>query len=301
MQRVFICLQLFFLPIILIAQNDTSIVRRVTAFSWLPNGSGLLLNIVQGDKTQQARPLFKKFIFYFKENSFVDFPLKESGISIHPDGKSAAYIKKEGNLETIYVHDLLSKKDNVLVKDSLKKFSVHWTPDGNKIVYNIEYKINGQTALEIYSYDLLTKRIKKITDNFPYYSRNPSWNPKDGRIVYFLEKGDQHDQIYLTDSNGSFHTNLTKDTGSHFYNPSWIDQNTVLYTKSPASLVIQNLKNGEINELEGIVSTLAKYNSKANKIAYMEEEVGRVYIYDYKRKKSYLLIDSKKLKSLPFN
>jgi len=54
-----------------------------------------------------------------------------------------------------------------------------------------------------------------------------------------LEKGDSKDQIYLTDSEGSFHKNLTNDNHHNIY-PSWTHDGRIIYTRDKGELMVMN-------------------------------------------------------------
>jgi Tol biopolymer transport system component len=280
--------------------SEAGYSRRVATFSWMPDGKRLLLNVVKEDKNKKVRPAFKKFLFNIEQQTFEEFPLNGSGLAVHPDGKSVVYIETKEDKTAIHFYNFFSKKDVVLIEDTIRMFAVNWAPDGNRFVYNIEFKKAGKSALEICTYDLLTKTVKQITNSFPYYSYNPMWNPVKDEIVYFLEKGDHHDQIYLTDFSGSFNKNITNDSTTHNYYPSWIDQNVLLYSKSPDNIMVLDLREGKPQQITGASATVAKYNAISGKIAYMNEEIGKVYLYDYKRKSHQLAIDEVKLGKLSF-
>src|SRR5204863_1258978 len=118
--------------------------------------------------------------------------------------------------------------------DSFQKFAPNWSNDGKKIVYNRKTNSQDRDApVEICVAEIKTGKSNQITNSGPYKSYSPVWSPEGNKIVYYLEKGDQRDQIWLTDANGSFHTNLTNDTSSHNYYPAWIDKNTIAYTRNP--------------------------------------------------------------------
>ncbi|HMU47943.1 MAG TPA: hypothetical protein PKC72_16340 [Chitinophagaceae bacterium] len=281
--------------------SDTGFAKRVTSFLWVPDGNSLIVNIVKEDKSNRIRPVGRKYFYNFKTDSLTPYKLKESRISYNPNGRNIAFIRNDsGKINSIYVKDLRTNSEKLLIRDTIHKFGITWSSNGNKIAYNIEFKKENKTAIEICVYDLITKETKQITNHFPYFSYQPSWNPKTNQLVYFLEKGDGHDQIYLTDGNGSFHTNLTNDSTTHNYNPSWINEKTIIYTRAPDDIVVMNITGKELLKINGTGSTLAKYNDKAGMIALLNEEKGDLYIYDYKKQKERLILSNAKLENFAF-
>jgi Tol biopolymer transport system component len=137
-----------------------------------------------------------------------------------------------------------------------------------------------------------TRQVKQITHSGKYKSYNPSWDPDGKHIVYYLEKGDHHDQIYLTDTNGSFHRNITNDTSTLNYYPSWMDSKTILYTIDPIKLHI-SIDGSNRQVLAELTTDRATYNSVSHRIAYIDNSKGnKVVIYAPERKIKTIIADN---------
>jgi len=78
---------------------------------------------------------------------------------------------------------------------------------------------NENSIIDMCILDLATNKVKQITQSHPHKSYSPVWRPDSKKIVYYFEKGDGHDQVWLTDDEGSFHTNLANDITTHNYFP----------------------------------------------------------------------------------
>lgn len=283
--KVLLFLSLFFLShhFLTAQETDTNFRKVITAFSWMPDGQSLILNILKLDKSEKLPPSPGKYQFHLNNKKLEKLPIDGSGLVAAPDGKSIAYLKRINNKPAIYLFDLSTGKERALVDDTLGKFSLSWSGDGKWLVYNISIGRGPGSKTEIMVYRLSTGEKKQITQSFPDKSYSPDWNPVNDQIAYYLEKGDGRDQIYLTDKNGSFHRNLTNDTTTLNYYPKWIDQSTIMYTEDPDKQMILRLKENKKEWLTGIKSSDTKYNGKANKVAYIENEV-RLVLYDMRTK-----------------
>jgi len=286
-----------------IAQNaaDTNFVTVITAANWMPDGKALLLNIVKFDKTRKVPPVFKGFTFTLDGKKLEPLGFDGGGRAASPDGKKLVFIKtKENNKGDIYLYDLITKQETPLVVDTFNKASPNWSNDGKEIVYNRESNGRGRDAtLEICIVDVKTKAIRQITESGKYKSYNPVWSPGSDRIVYYFEKGDNRDQVWLTDSKGSFHANLTNDTSTHNFYPSWIDKNTIVYTLSPNNVMTMRINGTNKQKIEGINSFLVKYNPATRQAAYITQQPdSKLMLFDWEKKTSIILLDQSILKGL---
>jgi len=272
------------------AQPDSNFKKIISSFSWMPDGQSLILNIMKIDKAEKQPPVPAKYLCDVKTGKLNPLPINGSGLIADPNGKSIAYIKRINNKPAIYLYHLATGIEKPLVDDTLSKFALTWSPDGNFIAYNIAEGPRDDRKTEIVVYNLLTKEKKQVTSSGKNKSYSPSWSPYSDQILYYLEKGDGRDQIYLTDKNGSFHQNLSNDTTTLNYYPTWINQNTIMYTQDPGKQVILHLDSKKKEIIEAINSSEAKYNAKANKIAYVENE-NRLVLYDMKSGARQIVLD----------
>ena len=280
---------------------DSNFVTVITAANWMPDGKSLLLNVVKFDKTRKVPPVFKGFTFTIEGKKLEPLGFDGGNRSASPDGKQLAYVKtKENNKGDIYLYDLVTKQETALVVDTFNKNSPNWSNDGKKIVYNRESNGRGRDAtLEICVVDIKTKEIKQVTESGKYKSYNPVWAPKGDQIVYYFEKGDNRDQIWLTDAKGSFHTNLTNDTSTHNFYPSWIDKNTIVYTLSPNNIMTMKTDGSNKQKIEGITSFLVRYNPATKQVAYVTQQPdSKLMLYDWEKKTTTTLLEPSSLKGL---
>lgn len=280
---------------------DTNYTARISSVEWMPDGKNVLLGIVKHHRTDHQAPFFSKVFLYNIQSGGLTFLFDDgSNITSSPDGKTIAFLKRSENIRTaIYFFNMDTKKETSIKTDTLGKYGLAWSPDGKKIAYNITQKQTGRSATDIFILDLATKQVKQITQSGMHKSYDPRWSPDSKQIVYYFEKGDGHDQVWLTDAEGSFHRNLTPDTATHNYFPSWIDDKTIIYTQSPEELMMMNADGSKRQKIEGINATPVKYNAKANKLIYIKsEEENKLMLFDWKKKTATEVLDGTKLAEL---
>lgn len=278
---------------------DTNYATRAVSAVWIPDGKSILIAVVKYHKTNRQAPFISK-VFNYELNSKKLIPLFDNGSNLtpSPDGKTIALLKRDDNKRAdIYFYDIKTNNETVLKTDILSKNALSWSPDGKYLLYNISSKGTGQNAtIDICVLDISTKTVRQITQSGNYKSYDPNWSPDSKQIVYYLEKGDGHDQIWLTDLNGSFHTNLTNDTTTHNYFPSWFDEKTILYTKDPETIMLMNTDGSNKRKIEGITSYHVKYNPTAGKFLFVNAETNNnVVLYDLKTKTETIILDGEKL------
>lgn len=281
--------------------TDSNYTTRISSIKWMPDGKAILLGIVKHHKTDRQAPFFSKVFLYPVQTGNLIFLFDDgSNLATSPDGKIIAFLKRSDKIRTtIYFYHMDTKKETGLQTDTLRKYGLTWSPDGKKMAYNVTKKEAGKSTTDIFILDLSTKHVQQITQSDGNQSYDPQWSPDSKRIVYYLEKGDSHDQVWLTDANGTFHTNLTRDTTTHNYFPSWIDDKTIVYTQSPFDLILMHEDGTNRQKIEGVNATPVKYNAKANKLVYIKsEEENKLMLFDWSTRTATELLDGTKLANL---
>ena len=300
MKRIihFVALLVFSLPCY--TQTDTNYATRAVSAVWMPGGRSLLISVVKFHKTDQKAPFFSRS-YKYDINSKMITPLMDNGgnLAPSPDGKTIAFLKRDDKKRNdIYAFDLATKREILLYSDTSGKNSLKWSPDGKYLVYNVSSKGVGQySTIDICVLNIATKQVKQITNSGNNKAYDPNWSPDGKKIVYYFEKGDGRDQIWLTDLEGSFHTNLTNDTTTHNYYPSWFDNKTILYTQSPETIMMMNVDGTNKRKVEGINNDQAKYNATAGKFVYIinSETENNVILFDWKNKQKTIVLDGIKM------
>jgi Tol biopolymer transport system component len=248
------------------ASADTNFRVEIINFEWMPDNSHLVIHLMKFDKRRKIRPESKVFLLNI-ENGKMEWLLDKAGNPApSPDGKLIAFDKNlPGNKSTIYLYDLGNKKEMPLSSDTANQYAPQWSPDGKAIVFDeIRNKL-----YHICIVDMASRSIRRIMENDPYSFFNPVWSPGGGRILYFLEKGDNHDQIYLTDPKVNVNTNLTHDTNSLNFYPSWITNDKIIFARSPGKLMLMDMQNNNLSLLGMYGGSWARFNPTIKKLAYV--------------------------------
>jgi TolB protein len=82
--------------------------------------------------------------------------------------------------------------------------------------------------LEIYRYDLSTRRIVKLTDN-ESDDRHPAWSPNGQKIVFVSDRNGRQ-EVYTMHADGSHQEQQTISKSSKFY-PNWGPNGTILFVE----------------------------------------------------------------------
>jgi Tol biopolymer transport system component len=281
--------------------SEGAFVTMVTAMDWSPDGHDLLLKIVRFDKNRRVEPLIKTFMFGLESGRFDTLYREGNGGAVSPDGRSVAFFRQNrAGKPDVLLYELATRRETLLLRDTFGKFNLSWSPDGKKLAYNIETNGKGRDAtLEICIFDLQTKSVNQITESGKYKSYNPVWSPDGKKIVYYFEKGDNRDQIYLTDARGSFHTNLTRDTTTHNFYPSWVNNKTIIYTQGPDQIMMMRVDGEGRKPVREIRSFLVKYNPATKRAAYVTRQPkSELMLFDWKTRTSTVLLSEEALKAL---
>ena len=290
--------------------RDTNLVTIVNPV-WMPDGKSIIISAILFDRTRKNLPKFGVFELNLLSKELKLLIPNASDAVPSPDQKTIAFARPTGARmfdNDLYLFDIKSGKETPLIVDTVAQFAPGWSPDGKKLVYNNRAKQElgpSLAEINIMVIDLSTRQSHEvISGNHKNY--NPVWAPSGDKIVYYHEKGDNRDQIYLTDAKGSFHKNLTADTSTHNYYPSWL-KDKIIYTTSGGqtgsgsqlAMVDQDGSNKQIFLAQRI--SRAFYNAKANQLVYVISSRGRnptINIYDLKTKKEAVIFTNDQVEAL---
>lgn len=271
-------------------------------FDWKPDGSGVYLTVVKVDMERGGAP--QSNIFFANQAGETTPVVKNAAaVSVSPDGKQLAFVRavsteRFANNE-LYLFDLETKTEKLLLADASRKSELNFSPDGQQLVYTISTRdpANPQVATaDIYVCDLASKKVEQLTHNgYGQQSHSPQWDAAGEKILYFLETGDRHDQIYLTDAKGKRHINLTADASTHNFHPVWYGKR-ILYIQAPGKVMTMDANGKNRAEIAGLTNPfLAK--AHGDKLAYLSRTStefrgsNALVIVDLKSNESKAIID----------
>jgi Tol biopolymer transport system component len=247
-----------------------------TQFDWSPDGSGLYVTVVKVDTEKGGPPQHNIF---FADNSGQLTPVVKdgSGLSVSPNGKQIVFVRalsaERFAANALYVYDLETKTEKLLLADGTRKGELSFSPDGKRLAYTITTRdmANPRVATgDVYVCDLASLKVEAITHNeYGKSAYAPQWDATGEKILYFQSLGDNHDQIYLTDAQGKNHTNLTADANSHNFNPVWYGKK-IMYMQAGNKVMTMDIDGKNRTEITGLTNPfLAKSNGANNRIAYL--------------------------------
>ena len=304
---------LFFLNTIFFtcfSQTD-SMVTNVLTFNWTPDGKSLVFTVIRGDKARKLPSVLSIFKLDISSGVTTLLVKNARNPNVSPQGDKMAYAKINGQglgaNNDIYIYDFKKNESIPVIIDSFRKSSPSWSPDGNKLVYSVARTIKGPDQSPIETSDICiieikTGKVKVIAEGGPFMTQAPAWAPKGDKIAYYLEKGDNHDQIYLTNELGEFHTNLTADTSTHNYYPSWFGDK-ILFTQAPGMPTVMDAK-GAKSKINGLQAFWSIYNESADKIAFLtpgsRANPSELKLFNLKTKEIVQVLSKEKLNGLVF-
>lgn len=113
-----------------------------------------------------------------------------------PDGKRLAYVSFERRRSEIYIHDLATRKRDLVASSQGLNSAPAWSPDGHRLALVLSKDGNP----EIYISNIKDKTLQRITNN-PAIDTEPGWMPDGNRLVFTSDRGGKP-QIYQVSING---------------------------------------------------------------------------------------------------
>ncbi|MBO8130461.1 MAG: PD40 domain-containing protein [Candidatus Marinimicrobia bacterium] len=116
-----------------------------------------------------------------------------------PDGENIAFIGLKNDRTDLYIYSIKDKKLIRLTNDQFSDFEPSWSPDGKKIAFvsqrglstdtikydngNVDFNSFNYAEKDIFIYDLVTKKVERVTDT-PWDEESPIWANTKNAIIY---------------------------------------------------------------------------------------------------------------------
>jgi TolB protein len=97
-----------------------------------------------------------------------------------------------------------------------------WSPDGTKIAFTRFHNGYNKAPADVWILDLTSSTVRAtVTDGASNVTQPGStWSARSSSIIFSSDRND-HDQVYMIDSNGSNSEQLTSSKDHMAYEPSW--------------------------------------------------------------------------------
>ncbi len=186
--------------------------------------------------------------------------------SISPNGKSIAYMTKEGDFDRhnnwkIFIKDVNGDENprKIMSKNGEDLYTQfpsrpEWSPDGKKIAYlhGGDHSMLWYALQEVSIIDLETGDIDFITEGFDRNTSMPQWS-SDGKNIYFILEDDMKSQLMKYSFLDNSYDELTpKNMHLSGYSRSYFAINNEIIFQSSTSKIpseIYHLKEDQINAI----------------------------------------------------
>ena len=267
---------------------------KFASLAWSPDGNQLLFSAikVKPDWSDFNRENWRLILYNVKKREFKRITDSALFGTISPNGIHIAYEQNEGENREVFLENMLTHERTNLTNHPAKDGAPMFSPDGKKLVFNSDR--NGGNEIFVIDMENHEGAPIQITYHAPDKSYNPEWSPDGQQFVYYLEKGDRMDQIWVSETTGRFPQNITNDT-LHSYYPAWTPKGDIIFT-SKDNQIYQMKADGSGRKGLGINSHFARVSPKKKKVAYISNDDAGIVIAKYPKLKKVAVINEKSLK-----
>lgn len=237
--------------------------------SWSPDGSRILFSAYEGKNAD---------IYIMKADGsevrrLTDHPSQDMFGSFSPDGRRIVFqSKRDGSDEELYVMKSDGSGITRLTNQPGRDIAPSWSPDGTRIVFSSSREGGLQLFMMKANGDDQTQLIKNPVEGMKYY--NAVWSPNGKQIVFYSVKGDNKDQIWLVNADGTGLTMLTGGVGHNVF-PSWsTDGKEILFTgdrdDARDGIFTMNLKGSDLKRFGKGTGFFARWSPDGKKMAFLD-------------------------------
>lgn len=184
-----------------------------STLSWSPDGKRLLVAQEtwvgeQGTYTQLSMSADGTDVRVIAENAL-------GGVWL-PDGNRIAF-SRDGEL---FISNPDGSGARQLTKDTVRDIEPSFSPDGNHMSFT---SVRGKKGI-IFIMNTDGSGRRKVAEGY-----TSSWSPSGKQLVYYKDKGDSMDKVYVFDLSWATEHLITKDSLDNYY-PSWTPDGKIIYS-----------------------------------------------------------------------
>lgn len=271
------------------AFSQMPVRTNISSMEWAPDGKAIFITAMKFQGPGQ--PVITSIYQYDMEKHSNKLLIAGGSYpSVSPDGKRIVFVRYSGtDSSRLYLYDIGSMTETPLSAHGVKASAPDWSGNGKFIVYNV----NRGKEIDIRKIDLASGEESELIAHNGYKNYNPVVSPLANTICFYLEKGDKHDQIYITDENGSLSLNVTNDTTTHNFYPSWYSSTEIIYTQFPNGVFKIRLNGGTPQKLSELPSNsyYSRFNARTNRMAVITSNPNSLIVVNLGTGKAELTAD----------
>ena len=201
------------------------------------------------------------------------------------DGKSLYFslIDKQTRLGQIHTVGLDGKGLRQITANVHRPSAIRLSPDGKWLAFNATLTADpADRHVQIYVMRADgSGQLKQLTNDPKISFYSPEWSPDGKRIVYYVERGDNKDQIWSMQADGSDQKLLSANIAHNYY-PVWTtDGRRIVFTSNRdgrSQLYTMNADGSDVKPL-GIESTSVRYSPDGKRMVYSAGQFPNIAIY----------------------
>ncbi len=125
---------------------------------------------------------------------------------VSPDGGRLAYAANKGEQWSVYLMDLRTKHEKVLLRSDQSVVNPEFSPDGEWIAVQSDFE--GDENYNIYLVPTKGEHVQKVTDT-SFDSAFPRWSPDGAKIAFISNRDGDRDNVFVVDAAGGEPNQLT--------------------------------------------------------------------------------------------
>ena len=287
---LFIVLTLAFGTAIAAQTAPTPVQKRVsyTTPTWSPDGKWL--TYTRMEMTPGTPPVMAAELYIIHADGTGMKRVIGDGekVAMNPvfsrDGKTLFFslMDKRTRSGDIYSAGISGSEPKKLTTNIYHASSPRMSPDGKWIVFNGTLTADAKDHfVQIFLMKSDGTAVKQLTNDPKISFYNPEWSPDGKQLVYYLERGDNKDQVWSMNADGSDSKLLTANIGHNFY-PSWTaDGKRIVFTSNrdgKQQLYTMNADGSDVKPL-GIESFAVRYSPDGKRMVYAGGQFPNISIF----------------------